>query len=305
MPKCSKCGTSYGTEDVYCPSCGEKVKTITPKGSVMIYIIILCFLAGIIFFLFFRSTGEKQEAEIADQKVAEIIALEHFQKLFFNSPYLNTLPGADKSKAIIQMESLYIKYSLKQGKDWYVYLNTKTPPIEESIEVVVKSKDDIILSDEILVYLDTACVDCEEEPTTFPSTEPSKKQPTGGERVIEAPPAEDRLAEYLPQTCTVEAGIVCNDWKITSTEFKLLLLNSLGRDLINVDIAGTTCSAKDAQADGSAADTWNDGEELIVTLTGCGNPPLGALFEETLTISYTDKNGFNEVKTGNIRGRVE
>jgi|SRR3989344_1510403 len=112
---------------------------------------------------------------------------------------------------------------------------------------------------------------------------------------------------FLPSSCTIVAGIGCDDFKVTAADVQLILRNGVGDDLSSVSVTVPSCTTQDANADGD--DSWVDGTVLGsatgITLTGCTNGVAGAKFKQDVVITYTGASGIPHSATGSLTSRVE
>ncbi len=115
-------------------------------------------------------------------------------------------------------------------------------------------------------------------------------------------------SRYLPNSCTIVAGIACNDFKLAAAgggTAQLILRNGMGDDLKSVTIAVTGCTAS-AEANGD--DTWVDGTILGgsdgITLTVCGYT-AGQRVKSDVSVTYTSSDGISHTRTGQIVGKAE
>ncbi len=108
---------------------------------------------------------------------------------------------------------------------------------------------------------------------------------------------------YLPSSCTLGAGLSCNDFKVEANNITLVIANGIGEDLnpFTVTIAGDCASDATADPDG---DGLLDGEEDIFVIA-CTTPITSSKFKEDIVISYTGESGLSHTKTGSISTQVE
>ncbi|GAI77606.1 unnamed protein product [marine sediment metagenome] len=94
-------------------------------------------------------------------------------------------------------------------------------------------------------------------------------------------------------------GIACLDFKITSDEIDLVVLNSLGRDIEVTGITAGNCNQSFNQE-------LNNGDKSEFVLSGCNNGEIGAQFKEDLIVEYITKDSsFSKTITGIISGKVQ
>jgi len=116
--------------------------------------------------------------------------------------------------------------------------------------------------------------------------------------------------KYLPSSCTLGAGLSCNDFKVVGIdpvtgfgEVTLVITNGMGEDLnpFTVTVAGACASVATADPD---ADGLLDGEQDIFVIT-CTTPITGSKFKEDIVMTYTGESGLSHTKTGSISAQVE
>jgi len=109
---------------------------------------------------------------------------------------------------------------------------------------------------------------------------------------------------FFPNSCTVQSGVGCEDFKITQNGADLILVNGLGDDLESVTVSLTGCTDEGPY-------DWNDGDILdedtdgLLTFVCTDNGDEGSRYEGDITISYTGSSGISHVMTGQIRSEVE
>jgi len=113
--------------------------------------------------------------------------------------------------------------------------------------------------------------------------------------------------KYLPSSCTLGAGLSCNDFKVVGIdpvtgfgEVTLVITNGMGEDLspFTVTIAG------DCVGSATAVDGLVDGEKDIVVIA-CTVPITGSKFKEDIVMTYEGESGLSHTKTGSISTQVE
>ena len=117
-------------------------------------------------------------------------------------------------------------------------------------------------------------------------------------------------SRFLPESCTIEPGISCDDFKVNATGggATLVLRNGMGSQLTGVTLTldddGATALCTLTCGDCSILD---DGEQDIFTVaSGCsssGSTP-GTKFKGTIKLGYT-KDSIIHSKTGTLTTKVE
>ena len=109
---------------------------------------------------------------------------------------------------------------------------------------------------------------------------------------------------FFPNSCTVQSGVGCEDFKVSggADTVQVLLVNGLGDDLTSVSIGVGSCTEK-------SVSTWNDGDTLGgdtgLTMENCGTLDEGQRYEADIQINYTGSSEIEHTMTGQIRAEVE
>jgi len=101
--------------------------------------------------------------------------------------------------------------------------------------------------------------------------------------------------KFLPEKCTLPAGLACLDFRATSSGLDLIIQNSIGFDLdaVSLTINGTDCSVT-----ASGPTTLNNGDQG--TFAASCTPPSGK-FKGAVSIAYTRADtGLSNTKSGDI-----
>lgn len=115
--------------------------------------------------------------------------------------------------------------------------------------------------------------------------------------------------KFLPNKCTLAAGIGCLDHKATPTQLQVIIQNSLGYDLSLVTIKAGGCGS-------SSSFSLANGEKITSaqgTITcdsdpvTAGNQPLiGSKYNAQLNVSYTiTETGLTHNNQGQITTKIE
>lgn len=89
---------------------------------------------------------------------------------------------------------------------------------------------------------------------------------------------------FLPEKCTLPAGIACLDFRYTGTAIEMAIQNGAGFDMtgISVTVNGTGCNA----ADTTTAPTLTNGQQATYSVT-CS--PSSGKFKGAVTFAYTNQ----------------
>src|SRR3989338_8998909 len=107
---------------------------------------------------------------------------------------------------------------------------------------------------------------------------------------------------FLPQKCSLPAGITCLDYEAGSSRVNLVLQNNFGETIsINrIDVAkkgGSSCSNTDP------IDLQNN-EKLLFVIINCNNGNMGEKFDGDMNITYTKESGLSHLMKGNVRAKI-
>jgi hypothetical protein len=104
--------------------------------------------------------------------------------------------------------------------------------------------------------------------------------------------------QFLPEKCMLDVGVACIDFKITSNEITMLILNSLGRNIEVSDITIGNCTTSFNQ-------TLNNGYKFTFILSGCNNGLVDSRFKSNVEIFYINKGSMmSKTIKGSIVGKV-
>ena len=89
---------------------------------------------------------------------------------------------------------------------------------------------------------------------------------------------------FLPEKCTLPAGIACLDFRYTGTAIEMAIQNGGGFDMTNVSVAvdGTGCTGTDS----TTQTTLTNGQQATYSIA-C--TPSSGKFKGTVTISYVNQ----------------
>ena len=107
---------------------------------------------------------------------------------------------------------------------------------------------------------------------------------------------------FLPEKCTLPAGMACLDHAWTGTDFQFVIQNSGGFDMSNISVRidGTGCNVSATTGPAALA----DGVQATYSgFTGCA--PSAGKFKATLTIDYVNQQtGLSHAKIGEIIAKI-
>jgi uncharacterized protein (UPF0333 family) len=105
--------------------------------------------------------------------------------------------------------------------------------------------------------------------------------------------------KYMPNACTLNAPLGCDDYRVTSSGVDLVIRNGAG-DAINVtNVVVGSCTAY------TNLGPIADGNKANLTLTGCGTLTSGAKYKGDITVTYTTATGtYAKTATGSITAQV-
>jgi hypothetical protein len=101
---------------------------------------------------------------------------------------------------------------------------------------------------------------------------------------------------FLPEKCTLPAGIACLDFRYTGTAIEMAIQNGAGFDMTGISVAvnGTGCDASDA----TTAPTLTNGQQATYSVT-CS--PSSGKFKGAVTFAYTNQEtGMAHSKVGEV-----
>ncbi|MBW2992192.1 hypothetical protein KY345_03165 [Candidatus Woesearchaeota archaeon] len=101
---------------------------------------------------------------------------------------------------------------------------------------------------------------------------------------------------FLPEKCTLPAGIACLDFRYTGTAVEMSIQNGAGFDMsgVSVTVNGTGCNAMD----NTSSATLTNGQTVTYSVT-CS--PSSGKFKGDVTFAYTNQQtGMAHSKMGEI-----
>jgi hypothetical protein len=109
--------------------------------------------------------------------------------------------------------------------------------------------------------------------------------------------------DKLPESCVFFPGIGCNDFKVTSSSVILVITNGGGINL--EDVTFTVLGTGPCSGDTSETANLNDGESKTYTISCSDIMNSGSAFRREIQMDYTELNGLNHSKKGQIHTKVE
>lgn len=104
---------------------------------------------------------------------------------------------------------------------------------------------------------------------------------------------------FLPEKCTLPAGMACIDFAYSNGEFTLVLQNSGGFDMtgVTVDVDGVGCVET---ATGNTTLTDGQQENYVVNCT-----PSSGKFKGDIVVAYTNlQTGLEHTKVGELIAKI-
>ena len=83
-------------------------------------------------------------------------------------------------------------------------------------------------------------------------------------------------SKYLPETCLFSQGISCLDYKVTSSNIEMYLMNGYGQDIDVYNISVDTCDVY------IIGEKIENGESFVVDFGNCSNGASGDQFKEEI-----------------------
>ena len=107
---------------------------------------------------------------------------------------------------------------------------------------------------------------------------------------------------FLPQKCSLPAGITCLDYEVGSSRVNLVLQNNFGETMT---INSVAVSAIDTNTcSDSESITLLNNEKAVFTLVGCNNGNIGQKFDGSINVTYTKESGLQHLMQGTLRGKI-
>src|SRR3989338_3993011 len=89
---------------------------------------------------------------------------------------------------------------------------------------------------------------------------------------------------FLPNKCTLPAGLACVDYNVETYKVTVVLQNGLGEA---VTINQVTISGNNQQCSDNQTITLNNDAKAIITITQCNNGAEGSKFNGVINVTYT------------------
>jgi uncharacterized protein (UPF0333 family) len=105
--------------------------------------------------------------------------------------------------------------------------------------------------------------------------------------------------KFIPDQCILESGVACVDFSVSSTQTDIILVNSLGRDLILSDIHVGECNKTLNQ-------NMGNGQQLHLVLDNCDNGETGTKFKGNVIVNYINADSsLNKQVTGSLTTKIQ
>ena len=105
---------------------------------------------------------------------------------------------------------------------------------------------------------------------------------------------------FLPDKCTLQAGIACVDHRATSASLTTRITNSLGYDISAITVSAGSCGTSNAPA------TLSNGQSGTYTIVCSPALSSGSKYNAQFNVSYTvTDTGISHLNAGQITTRVE
>ena len=104
---------------------------------------------------------------------------------------------------------------------------------------------------------------------------------------------------FLPESCTIGAGVACSDFKVTTTGAGTIVVrNGMGSGIsaVTLSLGGTACDP--------AATTIADGATATFNCTVAAGT-AGTKYKGDLTFAYTQEGGLAHSKAGTLTAKYE
>lgn len=111
--------------------------------------------------------------------------------------------------------------------------------------------------------------------------------------------------KYMPNVCTINAPLGCEEYAISNTNVTLVVRNGAGDsvDISSVTLSG--CATIQNESGGSVPYIVADGTTIKLIATGCTGLTTGSKFKGDISIAYIKGTGtLTQTSTGSISGKV-
>ena len=102
---------------------------------------------------------------------------------------------------------------------------------------------------------------------------------------------------FSPERCVIEPGFGCDGFVIGENYVRVVLRNSLGKDINISSITTEGCT-------GNVSGKLKNGKQGSFTIDGCSHE-TGKKMKKEFTITYVDKVGLDYTKKGSINGKAD
>lgn len=106
---------------------------------------------------------------------------------------------------------------------------------------------------------------------------------------------------FLPNRCSLPAGIACLDYKVEPFQVVLVLQNSQGK---GVTLNEVKVSANSQFCANNETLLLNNGEKAIITISQCNNGYAGQKFNGMINITYTTEEQLMHIISGVLTAKV-
>ena len=107
--------------------------------------------------------------------------------------------------------------------------------------------------------------------------------------------------KFVPDICTLPAGIACIDYTVESYRVILVLQNSLGE---HITLDKVAVSANSQQCSDNETIELDNGAKAVITITDCSNGAEGSKFDGALNVTYTIEEKLQHSVSGTLKSKV-
>ena len=108
--------------------------------------------------------------------------------------------------------------------------------------------------------------------------------------------------KFLPNKCTLQAGIACLDHRVTASNVQVVLQNSLGDDINNVSVRAGGCGDYPSTGGSTGSATLANSDQATYTIP-C--TLTGTKYNAQLNVSYAvTRKGLNHISVGQITTQI-
>ena len=106
---------------------------------------------------------------------------------------------------------------------------------------------------------------------------------------------------FLPNKCTLPAGLACVDYNVETYKVTVVLQNGLGEA---VTINQVTISGNNQQCSDNQTITLNNDAKAIITITQCNNGAEASKFNGVINVTYTLEEKLTHNAVGELKARI-